>query len=178
MSRTNPTKRKKRAAKTTILIYGEGQSDEIFIKHLRSIYSQNSGAAVTIKKGKGGTPEGIVRSAINYIGAYDRKYIVIDNDKSLEEIRKAQVLATQHNIVLIKNSPCLEAMLLIILQDDIRIRNKTSKWCKSEFERHYISKKQRTETHRYERLFPKSLIDKQRYKIQELDQFISIMENN
>jgi len=39
MSRTNPFKKKRRAAKTTMLVYGEGQAEEMFLKHLRSLYA-------------------------------------------------------------------------------------------------------------------------------------------
>ena len=64
MSRTNPFKKKRRVAKTTMLVYGEGQAEEMFLKHLRNLYAYKSGIATTIKKGKGGTPEEIVKSAI------------------------------------------------------------------------------------------------------------------
>lgn len=175
MSRTNPFKKKRRSAKTAMLVYGEGQSEEIFLKYLRKVYTRDSGVAITIKKGKGGTPEGVVKSAINYAGDFDRKIVVIDNDKSKTEMVKARGKAKEHNIELIENTPCLEALLLNILKD-IDFGSKSSAWCKREFENKYIAKKQRTETHRYEKLFPKKHLEKQRKKITVLDQIISTME--
>ncbi|MFH1533308.1 MAG: RloB domain-containing protein [Nitrospirota bacterium] len=175
MSRTNPFKKKRRSAKTAMLVYGEGQSEEIFLKYLRKVYTRDSGVAVTIKRGKGGTPEGVVRSAINYSGDFDRKIVIIDNDKSKTEMENAREKARAHSIELIENTPCLEALLLSILQD-IDFKSRSSAWCKREFEKKYIAKKQRTETHRYEKLFPKNNLEKQRKRIIILDQLISVIE--
>lgn len=174
MSRTDPFKKKRRAAKTTMLVYGEGQAEEIFLKHLRKLYTRDSGVAITIKKGKGGTPEGVVKSAINYSGGFDRKIVVIDNDKRKVEMEKARKTAKDHNIELIENTPCLEALLLNILED-VDYKSKSSAWCKQKFEKKYITKKQRTETHRYEKLFLKKDLEKQRGEIITLDQMISAM---
>jgi len=135
----------------------------------------NSGIAVTIKKGKGGTPEGIVKSAINYSGSFDRKIVVVDNDKSKKEMEKARSKAKEYNIVLIENTPCLEALLLNILENKDFVA-KQSSWCKREFEKKYIAKKQRVEMRRYEKLFSKTILEGQRKKVDILNQLIMAME--
>lgn len=176
MSRSNPYKKPRRAAKQTILFYGEGMGEEIFLKHLRGIYTQNSGLAVTIKRGKGGTADGIVLSAIKYSGAFDRKVVVLDNDKSKGEMEKARKLAEQHCIVLLENKPCLEALLLGILEPKLNFEIKTSAWCKQEFHKKYIKKKQRSESHRYETFFTKVILDKARKRLKSLHEVILVME--
>ena len=54
MSRTNPYKKKRRAASQTLLMYGEGLGEETFLKYLKGLYARDSGVAVTIRNGKGG----------------------------------------------------------------------------------------------------------------------------
>lgn len=158
-----------------MLVYGEGQSEEVFLKHLRGLYTRDSGVAITVKKGKGGTPEEVVKSAINYSGDFDRRIVVIDNDKSQTEMKKARKKANEHNIELIENTPCLEAFLLNILED-CDCKSKSSAWCKREFEKKYITKRKRTEMHKYEKFFPKGKLKKQRKRIATLNQIISVME--
>ena len=54
MSRSDPDKKKRRAASQTLLMYGEGLGEEVFLKYLRGLYARDSGVAVTIRNGKGG----------------------------------------------------------------------------------------------------------------------------
>lgn len=176
MARSNPYKKKQRSAKRTCLIYGEGQAEEVFLKYLRGLYAKDSGIAITIKRGKGGTADGIVLSAIRHIGAYDQKCVVLDGDKPQTEMERARKLATAHNISLIENIPCLEGLLLAILEPNENFSGKTSAWCKSRFEEKFIEKKQRTELHRYEKLFPKSVLNTARKRVSSLHELVLVLE--
>ncbi|MFH1412945.1 MAG: RloB domain-containing protein [bacterium] len=174
MSRTNPYKKKRRYANKTLLVFGEGLGEEIFLKHLRKIYSFNSGVAVTIKKGRGGNAQNIVIDASKIIGAFDRKIVVLDNDKPKIEMIKARQEAKKRKIELIENTPCLEFLLISIINK--KPRGKNSLWCKQKFESEYLSKKKRIELNEYNRLFPEKLLDSKRLNIPDLGKFISIME--
>ncbi len=176
MSRSNPHKKKQRSAKQTSLIYGEGQAEEVFLKYLKGLFAKDSGFAITIKRGKGGTADGIVLGAAKHIGAYDEKCVVLDGDKSKTEMERARKLATDHGIKLIENTPCLEGLLLAILEPDENFNGKTSAWCKSRFEKNFIEKKQRTELHRYEKLFPKSVLNKARKRVSSLHEIVLVLE--
>ncbi len=174
MSRTNPYKKKRRQASKTLLIFGEGFSDGMFLKHLKKLYSFNAGVAITVKKGKGGDAKSIVIDAIKTPGAFDRKVVVLDNDKPKSEMVEARREAKSKNIELLENTPCLEYLFISII--DKKIDEKNSIWCKSEFESKYINKNKRGEPSEYEKLFPKKLLDSKRSIIVELDKLISIME--
>lgn len=176
MSRTNPYKLKRRSANRTLLVFGEGLSEEMFLKHLRNLYAYNSNVAVTIRKGKGGTAYGIVVDADNTPGAFEKKVVVLDNDKGEAEIEHARREAKQRGIDLLENSPCLEAVLLSILNSGKSYAGRGSAWCKSEFESKYLDKKKRTEPNEYLKLFPKELLDKQRATVHELNRMIVLME--
>lgn len=174
MSKTNPYKKKRRQASTLILFFGEGFGEEMFLKHLRKIYSFNSGIAVTVRKGKGGCPENIVIDAIKVPGAFDKKIVLLDNDKPEAEMTRARQTAKENKIEMIENTPCLEFLLLSIL--DGSPKEKTGDKCKKEFESKYLEKQKRSEASKYEELFPKRLLDIKRLKMPELEKLISIME--
>lgn len=159
-----------------MLVFGEGLHEEIFLKYLRSLYALNSGAHIEIKKGKGGTAGNIVIGAYKVPGAFDRRVVVLDNDKEKSEMEQARTEAKKRHIELIEHTPCLEFMLLNILQEGKSFENKDSAWCKGEFESKYLHKKKRDDLNEYAKIFPRELIDRRRTKIAELDQIISIIE--
>lgn len=175
MSRTNPYKKKRRSASRTLLMYGEGLGEEMFLKHLRGLYSRNSGVYVTIRNGKGGTATNIVTNAVNEPGAFDRRIVILDNDKSDHEMSTAREEAKKHRVEMLENSPCLEATLLAILRPGQSFSGRTSAWCKSEFESNYLNKKKRTEILEYGKFFPKNVLDIQREQVSELNILISLM---
>lgn len=177
MSRTNPYKKKRRSASRTLLMYGEGLGEEIFLKYLRGLYSRDSGVAITIRNGKGGTATNIITDAINEPGAFDRRIVILDNDKNEQEMNRARAQAKQKGVELLENSPCLEATLLSILRNGQSFSSKTSAWCKSEFESNYLGKKKRIELGEYGKIFSKTILDTQRANISELNALISLMEH-
>lgn len=174
MSRTNPYKKKKHQASKTLLVFGEGFGEEMFLKHLKSLYSYKSNVAITVKKGKGGDAQSIVIDADRTPGAFDRKIVILDNDKAKTEMAKARQEAKNRNIELVENTPCLEFLFISIL--DKKPNEKNSDWCKGEFESKYLDKKKRGEMSEYIKLFPKKLLDNQRLKISELNKLVLIME--
>ncbi|KKR05945.1 MAG: hypothetical protein UT32_C0019G0007 [Parcubacteria group bacterium GW2011_GWC2_39_14] len=174
MSRTNPFKQKRRQAKKTLLVFGEGFGEEMFLKHLRSLYSFNTNVAITVKRGKGGTADRVIIDASKTLGSFDRKIVVLDNDKPKAEMTKARQEAITRGIELIENTPCLESVLISIL--DKKPNETNSALCKDEFESKYIDKKKRGEPAEYTKLFPKKLLDTQRLKVSELDKLVSILE--
>ncbi len=173
MSRTNPLKKKKRKAKKTLLIFGEGFDEEIFLKYLRNIYSYNCNVAISIKKGKGGNPRNIVIDADKIPGAYDKKLVILDDDKGKKEIMAARQESVNRQISLIENKPCLEYLLLSILDDTTE--NKAENY-KRQFESQYISKNNRGDLKEYAKLFPRRLLELKRKSISELNDIINIME--
>lgn len=177
MSRTNPYKKKRRSANKTLLIHGEGQEDCAFLKHLKSLYSQNSSIACKISRGRGGSADGLVIQAYRIQGAFDRKVVVLDNDKSRTEMAKARQEATRKQIELIEHLPCIEAVLLLILGCKKDVKQKTSGWCKKEFETKYIDSKKRSEEFEYQKLFPKKLLVQKRLEVKELDRLICLFES-
>jgi len=120
-------------------MYGEGLGEEIFLKYLRSLYAYNSGVSVTIRNGKGGNSKNIVINAINEPGDFERRIVILDNDKSQMEMTDALEEAKKRGVEILENSPCLEATLLLIFRPGKNFSTKKSSWRKSEFESNYFS---------------------------------------
>ncbi|MFH1712924.1 MAG: hypothetical protein ABH896_01935 [Candidatus Jacksonbacteria bacterium] len=100
--------------------------------------------------------------------------VVFDNDKPKNEMFEARKAAKSNGIELLENTPCLEYLLISII--DKKPNGKNSSWCKSKFESKYLDKNKRGEPNKYDRLFPKYLLDSKRSTILELDKLILIME--
>jgi hypothetical protein len=158
-----------------ILFYGEGQAEEIFLKHIRKLYGYGTGIVITVRRGKGGAPSEVVRNILRCPGDYDKKIVMVDNDKSVGEMEEAREIAKERGVHLIENTPCLEAFLLNILEGG-NLKNRLSSDCKRKFESKYINKEQRMESRRYEKIFTKRLLDIKRKKVENLDRLISLME--
>jgi len=161
-----------------MLVYGEGVCEEVFVKHIKGLYGQNSGISIKVRNGKGGDPLSVVQNALREPGSYDHVVVIIDNDKPESEMSSARATAKGRGLLLIEHTPCLEAVLLSILNSGTSYARKTSPWCKSKFESEHIDKQKRREFHMYERVFPKELLDQQRKKVVELDRIIRIIEGN
>ncbi len=166
-----------RRAKCTILFYVEGSSEEVFLKHLRRTYARNSGVAVTIRNGQGGSADGIVQRAICYPGGFDRRVAVLDNDKPKNEMAKARALAKTAGVEIIENCPCLEALLLRILNGGKILEDANSKYYKKEFEKKHICESKRCNIDEYAKIFPKNVLDGSRKKVKELGRIVGLMEN-
>lgn len=162
-------------ASQTLLMFGEGLAEEMFLKYLRGLYAHDTGVAVTIRNGKGGNAVDIINNAVNEPGAFDRRVVVLDNDKGQQEMNLARIRAKKKGVELLENTPCLEAVLLSILNNGQRFSSKTSSWCKSEFESKYLNKKKRSDLNEYQKVFPKTLLDSHRGDVVELGKFISLM---
>lgn len=175
MSRTNPYKKKRRAADKTLLMYGEGLAEEMFLKHLRSLYSRDSGVSVVVRNGRGGNAVDIVLNASKEPGDFDRRIVVLDNDKGSSEMNEARIEAGRRNIEIIENTPCLEALLLSILENSSSTAIRASDWYKKEFESKYLDKKKRTDSREYETLLPKDLLEKRRSKLPALNAILTLM---
>lgn len=178
MSRSNPAKKKRRVAKITILIYGEGASEERFLKYLRQLYACNNGAAVTIRQGKGGSADGLISSAKQFAGSFAKRVVVLDADKDEQEMHRAEKLAKGAKIDLLKSVPCLEATLLFILKGTkgTNFAIQTSKWCKQQFSKECRPRQKPLEKEAHQKLFPKRLLDSRKKTIAVLAKLISLMK--
>lgn len=139
MSRTDPYKKKPRSANRTLLFYGEGLNEEVFLKHLRSLFAYGKNVAVTVRRGKGGSARDIVVDAANDFSAFDKRVVILDNDKEEAGMIIAREQASTRNIELLENTPCLECLFLSILEPRTNHGSRSSNDCKKYFQEKYLN---------------------------------------
>jgi len=97
----------------TVLLAGEGDSEVLFLQHLKRLYVQRgSGVVVTIKnargKGAGHVVDFADRQSRN--AAYDVKVVLLDTDADWND--KTRAMARKARVHVVACEPCLEAVLL------------------------------------------------------------------
>lgn len=175
MSRSDPYKKKRRVAKETYLLCGEGRRDLIFLRHIKNLYSRENDLRITIVNANGGSIPTIINYVRRLLGGFSKRIVMLDIDKSEEEIQKGRKIANDNGIILIENSPCLEMLFLLIL--DIKCSNLNSQQCKSKFEKETLADKDEN-IEQFNKMFPKKILDIKRVQIDNLDKIIRLIEND
>jgi hypothetical protein len=122
---------KRRLAQSSLLIIAEGPIDKAFLEHLKDLYdSRHSGQRIKIEAGDGGSPRDVIKKALGWQQiAYDKKYVLIDDDVMLSASDRK--LAKNKGIQILQSTPvCLEGMILRVLKQKAPATNKA---CKSVF---------------------------------------------
>ena len=169
-----------RKTKTAVLIVGEGERDQAFLRHLQELYiSRYDDIAVKIECGSGGSPRSVVEKAIRLRdnAAYDRCIVIVDKDRLLESDRILNKrIKERPPILIIYIKPCMEGLLLEILEhQNFSRHNVLSETCKHEFAR-YVPIDRQTDKVSYARIFPKDKLDYRRKKVKDLDIILRIMQ--
>jgi len=169
-----------RRTKKTVFIVGEGPTEQAFLQFLKDIYITRDGSIdIKIECGSGGSPKSIIQKTIRLSSnvQYDRRYVLIDNDKPVELDKKIiKLMNKKPPIKILKSTPCIEGLLLTILDHkNFSQSDKSSNFCKREFESHYISADKKTNKHVYEKLFERTKLEKRRKYVSELDAILKAM---
>lgn len=166
----------RRYSRESRLVYGEGAHDSTFLKLLREYYVDRQKLHVEVKGSTGGDQVSVVRDAKNELGDYSIRTVVMDNDRDVNEMRKADALAKKNGIRIIRNNPCGDRTLLGILEPDKNTNAMKSQHIKGYLQEHYIPENKRTSLEEYRRKVPKKLIDKARKKSKILDEIVKLFE--
>lgn len=161
-----------RHAKKTVLIMGEGFSEVAFLEHLKSLYvERGSGTSVKIGNARGKGPENVLentrRQSIN--GAYDEVVALMDTDIVWSDALK--VKARKNKIQLLPSEPCLEGLLLQILNEPVKVSSANLKKIM-----HPKLSGNSTDRASYEKLFDKAILEKRRAEIPTLNLLITYMQ--
>lgn len=111
---------KRRAIRHTVLLVGEGKTEWALLRHIRSLYiSRGRGVSVKILNAHGGGPDQVVDYAIRQRenAAYNHVAVLLDTD--LEMSAAAQKRARLKKIQIIGSTPCIEGLLLKILNEPV-----------------------------------------------------------
>jgi hypothetical protein len=103
----------RRRVARTVLLVGEGDAEEVLLRHLKGLYvERGSGLVVTIKNARGKGAEYVVDFAIRQSRnvAFDSVLAMFDTDTAWTERVRRQ--AARGKVALLPCEPCLEALLL------------------------------------------------------------------
>lgn len=159
-----------RTVRRTALLMGEGDAEEVLLRHLRKLYTHGGqGFSVTIRnahgKGAGHVVECAVRASAN--AAYDLCAALLDTDEGWTDAvrKKARVKSIQ----VVESDPCCEAWLLDIVG---RAAERRSPQHKREFERLFGLPAHDPAV--FTRHFPRAVLDAARARVPTLDQLLTV----
>ena len=160
--------RGRRVAHHTVLLVGEGKTEWAFLSHIKFLYiSRGCGVSVKIRNAHGRGPDQVVDYAIKQRrnAAYDRGVVLLDTD--LEMSTAAQKRAKSKKIQIVGSTPCIEGLLLKILNKPVP---DTCIECKARVAR--LHPGQLTIPDSYQEKFPKIVLEKRRHDVLELGKLL------
>jgi hypothetical protein len=102
--------------------------------------------------------------------AFSRGFLLLDTDIAWPQ--ESCAAAEAAGLSLIGSKPCVEALLLHILDINTNWEYRSVKECKREFHAKYLDETQKLDTQRYLKHYTKSVLEEARKRIVILDQML------
>ena len=170
MARQRP--RVLRQTQQTLLLVGEGDCELAFLAHLKTLYvPRGSGIRATLRNAHGKGPEHVVDFAVRQCrnADYDLRAALLDTD--LPWAGGLSRVARARRILLIPSVPCLEGLLLHILNRRVP---ETSDACKRLLQAEMDGKP--TAASSYVSLFDRALLESRRQSVKSLAWLLDLFE--
>ena len=166
-------RRKRRRVARTVLLVGEGDSEEYFLRHLKTLYVQRGcGVVVTIKNARGKGAAHVVDVAIRMSrnADYDIHAALLDTDTDWNE--KSQSAARKGKVHVLPSEPCLEALLLAI--HGLPVQGRPTARLKHDFAARFGSTASQAEV--FPHHFPADLLENARTRLPVLRQRLALLK--
>lgn len=161
-----------RQVRKTLLVVGEGDSEEAFLRHLRHLYcSGGAGVTVIIRNAHGKGPENVISHAAGLIrnASFDQRVALLDTDiRWSDQVKKK---ARKSGIEMIGSTPCLEGLLLSIIGKQPPAGSAD---CKRAIQQ--LLNINLTEWEAYAAHFPRAVLDSARKTLHELDKLLGFFD--
>ncbi len=162
-------KRPLRKTNRTVLIVVEGDTEEAFVTHVKSLYYRR-GMRLSIRIGNahGHGPQGVIDKlkSVAQTADFDRRIAILDADIPLKPAEEKWLRGAMIETVV--SAPAIEAPLLTILG---KHAPDTTDVCKSELQKHAPG--DQTDSRYYARYFPFEILELARGKVDVLDALIT-----
>lgn len=172
--------RVKQKIRSTASIYGEGGHEQVFLKYLVRVYAGNQmRTKFTVRSGGGGSLDSVAEKMVKNKAGFDRLLMLGDKDRTEgdpDELVKARNICRSLDARLELASPCLDGLLLSILEPKLKLSGLDSKKCKARFENEYMSAKQRMKPDAYVGIFSREVLEEARTRLKNLDRIIRFIE--
>lgn len=163
----------RRSVVRTILLVGEGYSEEYFLKHLVGLYVQRGcGFRFDVKNARGMGAAHVVNVAIRQSknADFDHRVALLDTDVGWDQ--RTESIARKERIQVLASTPCLEGLLLQIHKKPIQDR--TTEQLKQAFEAAFAAPA--SEPSIYQRFFTKAVLEDARTKVATLQTLLTLLE--
>ena len=161
----------KRTVQTTVLIVGEGDTEKAFLDYLKSLYiTRGCGVSITVRNAHGKGPMHVVDTAIRQSKTGDYRIIAVLMDTDLPWTDDVLKLARKHKVYLVGATPCIDGLLLQILDEQVL---ESSARCKEALHARLNRKPFMKEA--YMQDFPKQLLDEKSAGIPVLKKLLELM---
>jgi len=158
------------------LLYGEGPSDAAFLRHLHSLFApRGEGFQIKTDGNEGGDPVNVLRKCIRYrrCAEYTSRTVLVDTDRPWCP-EGVVARARKEGIALLPARPCIEGLLLHILDQQVP---PTSGECKRVFHREHMPEAKMMNHRNYQPKFPVDLLASRAPEIPTLAALIRFLES-
>lgn len=165
--------KRKRGVVSTLLLVSEGETEAAFLKFLKGTFvSRGSGIAVTVRNARGGSPESVIAFAKKQLNgrAFNRCLIVMDTDRPWPQPPPARIQRVP--IEYVKVEPCIEGLLLQIIDPDDYQRSWDTEACKREFENRYLDSKRKLDHRNFDRILSRDFLLSRQCHVPALDAIV------
>lgn len=163
----------RRKTKKTRLVFCEGAHDKTFLSCLKTCFKSDR-VNVDIKRGTGGDQRHLVEEAYKKGQPYDQTYVKLDGDRPKVEMAAAEELSVVLGVGVLRSAPCIERLLIAILEPGKRIASWGPKKLKRYFQDTYIPEAKRTDVRAYESLFTKAVLNEAKERLPELRELVEL----
>lgn len=162
-----------RPVRRTVLICGEGKSEEALFLHMRQIYTcgRPDSPRVTVKKAGGKGSNHVIYTLVGQAARAQFDKLVACLDMDLPPDAEASREAKRKRIIRIEMHPCLEAFLLEILG---HAAAETSAACKQRLRQ--VDQRAPFEPGFFDDHFPRNVLDARRHAVPALDALLQVFD--
>lgn len=113
-----------KSVRQTLLVVGEGDSEEAFLKYLRELYCcDGKGVSVTVRNAHGKGPDHVIDHTIRQSRMYSYNVCAAFLDTDISWTAQLEKRAHQNKIAMVGSIPCFEGLLLAILGERVPERH-------------------------------------------------------
>ena len=164
----------RKAVRKTLLVVGEGDTEEAFLKYLRSLYCcDGRGVTVTVRNAHGKGPEHVIDHTIRQTKMYQYGLCIAFLDTDIVWSARLLKRARQYKVTMVGSTPCFEGLLLSILGMKVP---ELSLECKKEIQR--LLAIDLTDRHAYATHFPQEVLQCARGHLTELDKLLRFFQGS
>lgn len=167
-------KRPLRKTNRTVLIVVEGETEVVFVSHLKSLYYRRGmQLSISIRNAYGHGPQGVIDKlkSVAQTADFDHRNAVLDADISLKPAEDKWLRGAKIETII--SVPAIEATLLAILGKHAPDNTGA---CKSELQKHAPG--DWTDARYYEKNFPLGALEPVRGKVPALDALIAAVSTD